>query len=80
MIRIYTVPNCDYCERAKEILEESNIQFIEYDLKKKENRDARKFYRDLGVKTAPVICGDTWILSEFDEKRLKELLNYDKER
>jgi len=79
MIKIYSVPDCKLCKKAKELLTKMNIEFEEYNLKKPENRDARKFYRNLGVKTAPIIVGvdkkgEEWILTEFNEESLLELL------
>jgi len=79
MIKIYSVSDCKLCKKAKELLTKMNIEFEEYNLKKPENRDARKFYRNLGVKTAPIIVGvdkkgEEWILTEFNEESLLELL------
>ena len=75
MIEIYTVPDCEFCEEAKQILEEWNIEYKEYNLKEKENRNARALYRSLGAKTAPVIVnGDKWILTEYNRSSLISLL------
>jgi len=79
MIKVYTVPNCEDCKEAKEYLDKESIEFEEINLKEKKNRDARAFYRGLGVKTAPVIVGidkkgEEWFLTEFDKDMLIELL------
>lgn len=75
MIEIYTVPDCEFCDEAKQILKEWEIEYKEYNLKAKENREARAYYRELGVKTAPVIVnGDEWILVEYDRESLISLL------
>jgi len=79
MIKVYTVPDCKFCKDAKKYLKDHNIEFEELNLKKKENRSARAFYRSLGVKTAPIITGvdknnDEWILVEYKEDELKKLL------
>ena len=76
MIKIYTVPDCKHCNRAKEILTERGISYEEFNLKEKNNRDARAYYRKLGVRTAPVIVDEEndWILTDFDEESLIMML------
>jgi len=75
MIEVYSVPNCKNCKAAKEHLDELGIEYEEINLKEKDNREARAFYRSLGVKTAPIITnGDKWILTEYDEETLEALL------
>lgn len=79
MIKIYTVPNCERCKEVKKYMTNNNIEFEELDLKHKENREARAFYRSLGVKTAPVIIGNDkkgkeWILTEYDKDIFIELM------
>jgi len=81
MIKIYTVPKCKKCKEVKKYLLENSIDYEEIDLAAKENREARAFYRSLGIQTAPVIVGENsggeWIITEFNEKKFKEL-NYGK--
>ena len=74
MIKIYYKPNCRYCKTAKEYLASKNIEFEEIDLTKKENREARDYYRSLGVNLLPVIEGDNWILPGWDKEALEVLL------
>jgi len=79
MIKIYTVPNCKFCKKAKELFNKKNIEYREFNLKEPKNREARKFYRELGATTAPIIVGndkngEEWILMEFDEDSLIQLL------
>jgi glutaredoxin len=75
MIEIYTVPNCKDCKKAKRHLNDLGIEYKEINLKEKQNKEARAFYRSLGVKTAPIITnGDEWILTEYDADTLAELL------
>jgi len=77
-ITIYTTPNCKYCQEAKNIISKYFIEYNEINLKKKENRKAREFYRSLGIKTAPVIViksnGEEIILSEYDSEMLEEMI------
>jgi len=80
MIKLYTVPNCSYCTKAKTILNELGIIYQEINLKQKENFEARNYYRSLGVKTAPIIAHinedgkEDWIILEFNEDVLREKL------
>lgn len=78
IVKVYTLKNCKYCDKAKEYLKEQNIECMEIDLSAKENREARKYYRSLGVTVAPIITGfkdngDEWIICGFDEDKKKEM-------
>lgn len=75
MIIIYTVPKCKYCIRAKEILNQKCIKYEEINLADPKNRDAREYYRSLGVKFAPIIkYSNGLIMKEFDENKFIEAL------
>jgi len=76
MIKIYTIPECEHCDKIKSFCKENEISYEEIDLAKKENREAREFYRSLGIRTAPVVVGkdnkgEEIILTELDEDMLK---------
>jgi len=80
MLKVYTLKKCDHCLKAKEYLKTNNIPFKEIDLSAKENGEARKFYRGLGIKLAPIITGknketgEEWILCGFKEEELESKL------
>lgn len=74
MIQIYTVPDCKFCKRAKELMKKLNVEYEEINLKEPKNRKAREFYRSLGVKTAPIIKGPEFILTEYNEELFKDLI------
>jgi arsenate reductase-like glutaredoxin family protein len=57
MIKLYYSPKCEGCMKAKEFLDKNNITYESLDLTAKENREARKEYRKLGIKDLPVIEG-----------------------
>jgi len=57
MIRIYWAPDCKYCDIIKDYLESKDIQYDSINLAQKENRDARTFYRGLGINVIPVVVG-----------------------
>jgi len=77
MIKVYSMKNCKYCEEAKKYLKEKNIPYEEINLSAKENGEARRFYRELGIHVAPIITGVDknkleWIIWGFDkEKRIQ---------
>jgi len=78
MIKVYSINNCKCCEEAKKYLREKNISFEEINLSAKENREARKYYRELGIKIAPIITGVNkknleWIIWGFDEDKKCQL-------
>ena len=80
MIKVYYVPNCDFCKQAKRMLFDNNIDYEEINLKEKQHRKARAFYRELGLETLPIIVdkiGDDEYVLEFDrlEKHLEEHYN-----
>lgn len=76
-VKIYTTMNCDNCKQAKEYLNDKGIEYQEINLKEKENREARAYYRSLGIKTLPVITGlingEEFIIYEFDKDLLDSL-------
>ena len=82
MIKVYYVPNCDFCKQAKRMLFDYNVEYEELNLKDKQHREARAFYRNLGLDTLPIIVdkiGDDEYVLEFNklEEHLKE--HYDDE-
>jgi glutaredoxin len=75
MIKIYTLPNCSHCDKAKKILKEKNIEYEEINLKEPKNREAREYYRSLGVKTAPIIVSLDDSRDGFKVKIDEKLMN-----
>lgn len=64
MIVIYSKPNCQYCEKAKLLLQSRNIDYVE-----------RMIGEDVsiswimetfpGIKTAPIICEDKRLIGGY---------------
>ena len=53
---IYTVPNCVYCVKAKELFKLNNIEYIEVLLEKNEFvKKVNEFIQGENLKTAPQI-------------------------
>jgi len=82
IIRLYSVPNCENCKKVKSYLDDRNIKYVEYNLRK--NREARKYYQSLNIETAPVIVGmnngEEWIITGYDKEAMELLIGdkYDK--
>ena len=57
MFTIYTKPNCNYCVKAKDLLNMKGEPFLEIDIS--ENIDARDRLKSKGFKTVPQIYLDT---------------------
>ncbi len=51
-VTIYTGPNCPFCDKAKEILEEQDISFTEYEAT---SDKGRKLFELIGATTVPQI-------------------------
>lgn len=62
MITVYTQPNCDYCEKAKEWLADHNIPFRIKNIK--EDKSALDFIREEGHKTVPQLYTRSVLLVE----------------
>ena len=53
MFTIYTKPNCNYCVKARDLLNMKGEPFLEIDIS--ENTDARERLKSKGFKTVPQI-------------------------
>lgn len=53
MYRVYGKPNCPYCVKAIDLLNENELAFEYYDLTK--NAEMLQAIKDLGFKTVPQI-------------------------
>jgi len=81
MIRLYTKPNCPYCDQAKAWLTKNDIAFEAVDINN--DRDAKDFLVSSGHKTVPQIYLGTELLVEggfnglnkCDPTQLKEQIN-----
>jgi len=74
MIRILTKEGCSKCNELKNYLSERNVEYETVNLSNKDNRDARKHYREAGYELLPVIEGDGWTIDGFNKNLLEELI------
>lgn len=72
-VAIYTTPTCAYCKMAKELFQEHNIEYTEYNVA----QDAEKrneLIERTGQMGVPVITIDNEVVIGFDEQRIRALL------
>ena len=83
MIIIYTVPNCEHCNEAKEYFKSKNIQHTVIDMSvggDKGIQTKKKQFKALGINEYPVIiitqdeCNGEMIVPGFNETEMKHIL------
>lgn len=70
---IYTTPSCPYYIRAKEFLNENNVEFEEADVSSNEDR-AREMVEKTGQMGVPLLDIDGEIVLGFDRGAIKRAL------
>ncbi|UCB56424.1 MAG: glutaredoxin family protein [Candidatus Omnitrophota bacterium] len=72
-VKIYSIPTCPYCIRAKQFLKENNIPFEDVDVS--ENQEAAQEMIDKsGQMGVPVLDINGEIVTGFDKDRISQLL------
>ena len=76
MIKIYSKPGCKNCIQVKEYLSSRDVEYEDINLAAKDNREARKYYRSLGIRDLPVITNEEkdWIIIGWNKVLLEELI------
>ncbi|MBU4345934.1 MAG: glutathione S-transferase N-terminal domain-containing protein [Candidatus Omnitrophica bacterium] len=72
-IRVYSTPTCAYCIRAKQFLQENNINFENVDVSSNQAQ-AEEMIQKSGQMGVPVIDIDGEIIVGFDKERIKKAL------
>lgn len=62
MLKIYSKPHCAFCDRAKNYLQDMDIDFVEVDIEK--NQEALLFIKEQGHKTVPQLYVDDELFVE----------------
>lgn len=57
MIKVYSKPNCQFCDMAKQLLESKNIAYESIDISV--DADARQMLMDAGFRSVPQIYNGT---------------------
>ena len=66
-IEIYTTPFCPYCARAKRLLDQKGVAFVEIDLWQFPERQAEMIERAAGRRTVPQLFVDGRSIGGSDE-------------
>ncbi len=75
MVKVYSVPNCPWCDKVKKYLKLKNIAYEEFNVE--DDDDARnELYKISGDQIVPLttIDGKAYVIS-FDKAKLDALLN-----
>lgn len=77
MITIYGKEGCSKCQEAKDFLDKKGEEYVYYDLKKKDNKEARKHFREKGWNELPVLVINTipsYTIRGFNAELVEEIL------
>jgi len=72
-VAIYSTPTCHFCQAAKALFKENNIEFTTYDVASDSAKRA-EMVEKTGQMGVPVIVIDGETIIGFDEPRVKTLL------
>lgn len=70
-VEIYTSDTCIQCKKAKEYLQNNNIEFVEYNIYS--NEEFRRELIKKGYLSVPIIVVDNQDILGFDVNRIKQL-------
>lgn len=70
-VEIYTSDTCIQCKKAKEYLQNNNIEFIEYNISS--NEEFRRELIKKGYLSVPIIVVNNQDILGFDVNRIKQL-------
>lgn len=72
-VRIFSTPTCPWCVRAKQYLEEHNIEFEDIDVMQDQDA-AKEMVEKSGQTGVPVLEIDGHIVVGFDKEKIDKLL------
>jgi glutaredoxin-like YruB-family protein len=70
---VYSTPTCPYCTRAKQFLQENNIEFENIDVSSNPQA-AQEMTEKSGQMGVPVLDIDGQIIVGFDKEKIKTIL------
>lgn len=73
IIKIYSIPTCPSCIRAKQFLKDNNITFEDIDVSTNQSA-AEEMIKKSGQIGVPVLDIDGEIIVGFDKDRIKKIL------
>jgi len=73
-VRVFSTPTCPWCKKAKEFLQQNNVEFKDLDVAA--DTDARnEMMEKSGQMGVPVIDIDGQIILGYDVEKMKQALN-----
>jgi glutaredoxin len=72
---VYTVPNCEFCDRTKSFLARRQVPFLEKNIAV--DRAALRELEQLGVQAVPVTVYGAEVIVGFNQARLMALFGKD---
>lgn len=72
-IKVYSLPTCLYCRKAKEYLEANNIEYEEINVAT-DQEGLEEMVRKTGQMSVPVLSIDDQIVVGFDKGKISDLL------
>jgi len=73
-VKVYSTPECPWCKRVKEFLEQNKIKFSDVDVSKND-KAAEEAVKKSGQMGVPVIDVNGEIIVGFNEEKLRKALN-----
>lgn len=70
---IYVTEWCGYCKKTKELLNENNIPYYEYDIEK--SKEGNRQHKELGGKGIPVLLINGEVIKGYNASKILELAN-----
>ena len=70
-VTLYATEWCGYCKKARDLMDQNNIRFVEYDIEKSEQ--GRQQHKRLGGRGVPVLLIDGEVIHGFDAGRILKL-------
>lgn len=71
---IYSTPTCPWCHRVKQLLQEHNVFFQDFDVSQNQEK-AEEMVQKSGQMGVPVVDIDGEIIVGFDKERIEEILD-----
>lgn len=73
-VKIYSIPTCSYCIRAKQFLKDNNVDYEDLDVSNNE-MISREMIQKSGQMGVPVLEIDGEIIIGFDKEKIKRALH-----
>jgi len=73
-VKIYTIPTCPHCAKAKEFLSEKGIAFTNYDVSQ-DKKALEEMVKISGSRSVPVISVCNEVMVGFEPNRLEQMMS-----